>query len=206
MTMPRKSPTKAQLEQQIRDLQNQVADRSKTNEALIRSGQVASSARRLAQEAANEPVYEVQSIVDSTVTAEVSDQLGNKKRVMWDKKGSVQLMTSSQIAQIQEHTRFFGDGILYAPEIIPTNDNVVLNIEEFIAALDINGIRARISLITSVDVLYMLYHNIESKRFIIENNDIKEVPLDPKAQIVLLTVMERLSAYTGINFSTTGSE
>lgn len=195
---PAPEPETASPEQQaqIRQLQAALLDSRKKEQA----------AKRLAKQANDEEVFEVKSLIGAAVSVEITDAKGNLKRVVFEQKGAVHFLTAGQIAEVQDRTDFFERGYLQAPEAVPVNPNTVENYDAFIASLDAESIRDRIAEMDSPETLFSLYHHVEGKRFVEEGNEVRQVEITGKEQIVLYTVMERLRSLTGINLSSTDTE
>jgi hypothetical protein len=159
------------------------------------------AARALAVAASKETVYEVKSLLNVTVSAEVADNLGTRSAVLWPERGSVRFLTASQILDIEDRSRLFSRGFLYQPSLIPETVNTILDPEAFVKSLDADNVAARIKAITSVDVLSNLYHHIESQRFQVVNGEFVAVDISAKHKLVLNEVIGCLGQEIGARIS-----
>lgn len=178
-------------------------ENEKLKAQLAQTSKASASARQLAEDSVAEPVYPVRSIINVTISAQITDARGNPKHLMWPQKGAVHTLTASQIAEIQEHRDMFYDGFLVAPGLIEPSDNCIEDIDSFITGLAPDSVRERIGRFDRSDPLFAIYHHLENKRLDAANpNDV----LTPKEQLVLHAVIQRLNVLVGFNFSTTDVE
>src|SRR5689334_19619265 len=85
---------------------------------VIEAKQRETSARKLAEEAVQESIYPVKNLIHLTVTTDVTDVRGNKKRIMWKDRGVTNYLTGSQVAEVAQNTKLFTQGVLHCPEVI----------------------------------------------------------------------------------------
>lgn len=186
--------------------------------ALKASRKAATAARTLAERATDEPVFEVKNLVGATISIEITDSRGNPKRVMFEKRGDVHFLTATQILEVNErYSEFFDLGYLSAPEVLPDGPNSIYDYEAFIDEMTVEKIDAKVSAITSIDVLLDLYNVIENRRFVIEDEngkpyrdafgqvEIREVKLDSKTRMLEQAIAARAREIGEIILSVDGS-
>jgi hypothetical protein len=139
--------------------------------ALVSTRSNATAARRLAERAAQEDVFEVRNAIDMTISIAVRNHRGEEVRVMFPKKGDTQYLTASQILEAQDaYPALFEKGYLAAPDLIPSNINVIEDFGKFLDGLEYDEVHPRINEIDSVEVLMSMYSYIDEQRFITEDD------------------------------------
>ncbi len=192
----------------------QLAELAALRSAVIASHNRENAAKRLAEQASNEAVFEVRNVVDMALSALVRDTRGHEMVIQWPQRGSIQYLTAAQVFELQERTRaFFDKGYLVAPELVAPSVNLIEDFDKFIA----EGPEATTPVIAemdSVDVLTALYHHINSLRFRITDDvstipsgasGLVHVPLAPQVEVTLHAVTKRVFDLTKIRLSTEAS-
>jgi len=189
-------PTNQENNARVRELES----------ALIATNRKAQAARLLAEQAADERVYEVKSIVDLALSVSVRDRRGELVLLQFPQRGTSHFLTASQVLQVRNEVGWmFDNGYLMAPEIVEPSANAIPDLDEYLQALPYDQVPEEIAKLTSIDVLQGLFNHIDGLRFqFVEEGgqtEVKRVEIDPKYQVVQHAISDRVRALTGLRLT-----
>lgn len=172
--------------------------------------------KTMGKQEAEVELVELVNVSGAALAFPVTERLtGREKHVSLERRGAKVKLTPEQVLEAKERfPHFFDNGLVSCAAVVPDNVNVVHDLQKFINELPASDVTTRIEQITSTDLLFALYHFIESQRFESEDASgqpfteigvdgkkmpvLKELTVDPKLIAVEVAVSRRLLALSGI--------
>lgn len=197
-----------------------VAQNERLMAALLAERSSAQVAKNIAETNVGSELFDVINLVTKSVGISVTDDRGLVKHYLLEDKGSKVMLTAAQLVDLKRNRPdLFEKGVIAAPSFFTEyNPNVISDLDSFLTDLEFDAISKRIKDITSVDVLYQIYHSIENKRWVSEDENgnqykdesgspiLKELTLPPKLVLIEQAVSARLREVAGVQLDLHGSE
>lgn len=182
----------AQEDSRVRELES----------ALISVNNRAQAAKKLAEQAADDTVYEVRLVKDLSFSVFPRDRRGDVVRFNFPKKGAVHYMTAAQIFEVKtDYPWVFDDGYLVAPDVVEPSANAIEDYDEFLSAIPYDEIVPRLEEIRAPDVLRALYHHIDGLRFEVTEEGVVRREIDGKLGVIQHALAERFRTLSGIRLA-----